>query len=233
MDMLIAAAIVFLAIHFLVSGTRLRDTITGAIGERPYMGLFSLASLAAIVGLCWTYNVAQASGNDSVLYNLGHVRDLGIIILFVAFSLGVPGLMLPNPTAVGGDALTEQPVRGVITITRHPFLWGVTIWSAFHLAANGDEASIILFGSFFVLALFGTASIDAKRKRKMGSRWDAFAGRTSNVPFAAAFAGRTRIDWPGIFDWRLALALALFVVALFGHLWTFNATPFPNGWRPY
>jgi hypothetical protein len=32
MNMLIAAAIVFLAIHFLISGTRLRDTITGAIG---------------------------------------------------------------------------------------------------------------------------------------------------------------------------------------------------------
>src|SRR5664280_2292421 len=53
MGMLIAAAIVFLAIHFLVSGTRLRDAITGAIGERPYMGLFALASLAAIVWLCW------------------------------------------------------------------------------------------------------------------------------------------------------------------------------------
>lgn len=233
MGTLIAAAIVFLAIHFLVSGTRLRDVITGAVGERPYMGIFSLASVAAIAWLCWAYNVVQASGNDPLLYDLGHIRDLGIIILLVAFALGLPGLMLPNPTAVGGDAFAEKPVRGVITITRHPFLWGVTIWSAFHLAANGDEASIVLFGSFLVLALFGTVSIDAKRKRKMGSRWDAFTARTSNVPFAAAFAGRARIDWRGIFDWRLILALALFIIVLFGHLWAFNASPFPNGWRPY
>lgn len=233
MSMLIAAAIVFLAIHFLVSGTRLRDAITGAIGERPYMGLFALASLAAIVWLCWAYNIAQASGNDPLLYDLGHFRDLGIMIILVAFLLGVPGLMLPNPTAVGGDALAEISVKGVITITRHPFLWGVTIWSAFHLAANGDQASIVLFGTFFLLALFGTFSIDAKRKRKMGSQWDAFAAQTSNVPFAAAIARRTRIDWRGIFDWRLALALLLFAVVLFGHLWAFTASPFPNGWRPY
>ena len=233
MNMLISAAIVFLAIHFLISGTRLRDTIAGSIGEKPYMGLFSLASLAAIIWLCWAYNVAQASGGDPVFYDLGHVRDFGIIVVLIAFLIGVPGLTLPNPAAVGGDAVASGPVKGVITITRHPFLWGVAIWSAFHLVANGDEASIVLFGTFFVLSLFGTVSIDAKRKRKMGSRWDTFAARTSNVPFAAAFTERTRIDWRGIFDWRLLLALALFVIVLFGHLWAFNASPFPNGWRPY
>jgi len=233
MGALIVAAIVFLAIHFLISGTRLRDAITGAIGERPYMGVFSLASLAAIIWLCWAYNVAQASGGNPVFYNSGHVRDLGVVVVFIAFLIGIPGLMLPNPTAVRGETLAEAPVKGVITITRHPFLWAVTIWSAFHLAANGDEASIIFFGSFLILALFGTVSIDAKRERKMGARWNAFAARTSNVPFAAAFAKRTRIDWRGIFDWRLALALVLFAIFLFGHLWAFSVSPFPNGWRPY
>src|SRR5215469_4522262 len=233
MGMLLAAAIVFLAIHFLVSGTRLRDVITGAIGERPYMGLFSLASIAVIAWLSSAYNAAQVGGRDPLFYDLGHVRDAGIIIVLVAFLLGVPGLMLPNPTTVGGDARRQAEARGVITITRHPFLWGVTIWSAFHLAANGDEASIILFGCFFVLALFGTISIDAKRKRKMGERWQAFAAKTSNVPFAAALAGRTRIDWRGVFDWRLLLAFALFVIVLFGHLGAFKVSPFPNDWQPY
>jgi hypothetical protein len=35
MGMLITAAVAFLAIHFLIAGTRLRDVITGAIGEGP------------------------------------------------------------------------------------------------------------------------------------------------------------------------------------------------------
>ena len=45
MTTLIAAAAVFLAIHLLIAGTRVRDVISGTIGEGPYLGLFSLASL--------------------------------------------------------------------------------------------------------------------------------------------------------------------------------------------
>ena len=50
MSNLLAAAAFFLAIHLLVSGTRVRDALTGRIGQGPYMGLFSLASIA---GLAW------------------------------------------------------------------------------------------------------------------------------------------------------------------------------------
>ena len=46
---LVAACACFLGIHIFISGTRLRDVIAGSIGEGPYMGLFSLLSLGAIV----------------------------------------------------------------------------------------------------------------------------------------------------------------------------------------
>ena len=51
MTNLIAAALAFLLLHLLVSGTRLRDTITGMIGEGPYMGLFSLATLGEFLAI--------------------------------------------------------------------------------------------------------------------------------------------------------------------------------------
>ena len=78
----------------------------------------------------------------------------------------------------------------MLRITRHPFLWGVALWAAGHLMVNGDLASLILFGSLLVLAVFGTGSIDAKRRRALGEKWDAFAAKTSAVPFAAIAAGR-------------------------------------------
>lgn len=236
MDMLIAAAVAFLAIHFLVSGTRLRDAIVSAIGEGPYMGLFSLASLAAIIWLILSYNAAQQSADNRVLYDLGiGARHLAMPVVLVAFLLAVPGLLTPNPTSVRqeGVAARADAVKGILTITRHPFLWGVAIWSAMHLIINGDVASVILFGTFFLTAVLGPFSIDAKRKRKMGADWEGFAARTSNLPFGAVFAGRTKLDWKGLLDWRMAAGVAAFVIMLYAHASVIGVSPFPGGRQPF
>lgn len=232
MNMLIAAAAVFLGIHLLIAGTRVRDAITGTIGENIYLGLFSLASIGAIAWLVISYNAAQANGADPVLYNLGvGIKHLGIPVVLLAFLIGVTGLFVPNPTSLKQERFASKPISSVLTITRHPFLWGVAIWAGFHTLANGDEASTIFFGTFLVLALLGTISIDAKRKRKMGADWDAFAARTSNLPFAAVVAGRASLA--RVIDWRMGLALVIFVAALFAHAHVIGVSPFPNGWVPF
>ena len=236
MSNLIAASLVFLGIHFFISGTRIRDAIAAAIGEGPYLGAFALASLIAIVWLVSAYNAASASADNRVLYDLGiGVRHLAIPVVALAFLLGMQGLLAPNPAAVRQEnaAASEGTVRGVLRITRHPFLWGVMIWSAFHLAANGDLASVIFFGTFLMLACVGTRLIDAKRKRKLGPVWDAYAYKTSNIPFGAALSGRNKLKLGESFGGRFWAAAAIFVVVLFAHAWLFGASPFPNGWVPF
>jgi uncharacterized membrane protein len=235
MSMLIVAAAVFLAIHLLVAGTRARDGLVSALGENAYLGLFSLVSAGVIVWMVVAYNAAQASGNSRVLYDLGRgVRDLGIPILAIAFLLAVPGLLTPNPTTVRQEHAAQKAgaVRGVLRITRHPFLWGVAIWAAFHVAVNGDQASVFFFGTFLVLALLGTVSIDAKRRRKLGVGWTDFASKTSNVPFGAILSGRTSFSAKEYFDWRFLLALIVFIALLFAHAALFGVSAFPGGWVP-
>jgi uncharacterized membrane protein len=227
---------VFLALHFLISGTRARDWIVSIVGERPYLAFFSVASLITIVWLIISYNRAAASGGDPLLYSTGAgLRDAGIIIVALAFLLGIQGLFLRNPTAVQqeGDVSGVGTAQGVIRIPRHPFLWGVVIWAAFHLATNGDIASIIFFGTFFLLAFFGTLSIDAKRQRKLGAAWEAFSAKTSNVPFVAIAQGRNEFKTAEMFSWRFWAALAVFLVMLFAHYWLFDFSPFPGGWIPF
>lgn len=233
MTNLIAAALLFLGIHLLISGTRVRDALVGALGERPYMGLFSLLSLGVIVWLAMAFNQAggmPGSAADPLLYDLGRgAHDAALPIVAIAFLLGVPGLLTPNPTSVNSEKLAAKPdaVKGVLRITRHPFLWGVAIWSADHLSTNGDQASVIFFGTFLLLALFGTASIDAKRRRKLGAAWEGFAAQTSNVPFAAILSGKNSFHAGEYFDWRFAAAAILFLVLLFAHVYIFGVSPFP------
>lgn len=238
MTNLIEAALVFLAIHLLIAGTPVRDTIVRVIGEPVYMGLFALTSLGVIVWLAIAFNAAGAapgSASDPYLYNLGRgARDSAILFVAIAFLIGVPGLLSANPTSVRYKNSNPSPdlVTGVLRITRHPFLWGVVLWSLVHLAANGDKASVIFFGTFLILALLGTVSIDAKRRRKLGAAWDEFAAKTSNIPFAAILSGRNSFNAREYFDWRFAAGLILFVVILFGHIYLFGVSPFPGGASP-
>ena len=134
-----------------------------AIGEGPYLGAFSLASLLVIGWLAIAYNAASVSADNEFFTICIGVRHLAIPVVALAFLLGVQGLIAPNPSAVRQEsaAASEGTVRGVLRITRHPFLWGVMIWSAFHLASNGDLASVIFFGTFLLLAFVGTLLMDA------------------------------------------------------------------------
>lgn len=233
--MLHAAAAAVLLLHLVVAGTRVRDALTGMMGEGPYLGLFSIASLGVFVWLAIAYNAASAEGPE-VYWSLGPaVTHSGLIVVAIAFIMGLPGVLMPSPTSVGqeGTLAQAEPETGVLRITRHPFLWSVALWAAFHLAANGDAASVVFFGTFLLLSVLGTYSIDAKRARKQGAAWSAYARRTSNIPFAAILSGRQRLVVSELLTWRQGVALLIFLAVLFAHARLFGVSPFPGGWVPF
>lgn len=220
MTSLLAAAAAFVLIHLLVSGTRLRDALTGRIGQGPYMGLFSLASSACLIWLGFAFVAARGSPENAAYWDLtAMTRHIQLGVSLLAMLLIVPGLTTPNPTSVRQEAALDRPdaIKGMLRITRHPFLWGVAIWSAGHLMVNGDRASIVLFGSLLFLALLGTTSIDAKRKRALGDKWTAFAAQTSNFPFGAIIAGKQALRLGEIGWWRILLAIAVWGGLAWGH----------------
>jgi uncharacterized membrane protein len=190
---LIAASSFFLLIHFGVSGTRLRDLLVARLGAGPYRGAFAVASVVGIVWMTTAYRRAPAVDLWGQLIGL---RPLAFALVLIAFLFVAIGLATPSPTRVGMETKLAQgteTVRGIVRITRHPFLWGVGLWAFVHLIVNGDLASVILFGSLLLLALGGTVSIDAKRRRSFGDQWSQFIQATSNVPFAAIAAGRNQL----------------------------------------
>ena len=226
MSMLLAAAAVFVLMHLLISGTRLRGTLVGVVGEPAYMGLFSLASLGVIVWLSMAYGAARGAG--PVLWSLPETaRWAQAAVQLLALLFVVPGLLTPNPTSVKQEGAVEKPVAGMLRITRHPFLWGVVIWALGHLALNGDAPSLILFGSMAVLGVFGTYSIDAKRRAALGAPYEAFMARTANIPFAAVVQGRQPLRLLEIGWWRLLLAVVIWAVLLWSHGMIFGVSALP------
>jgi uncharacterized membrane protein len=227
---LIAAAAFFLAIHLLVSGTRVRDALTGRIGLGPYMGVFSISSVAGLAWLGIAFAQARHGEAQAAFWDVTPItRQVQIALQLLAMLLIVPGLTTPNPTSVRQEGALDRPdlVRGMLRITRHPFLWGVAIFSAGHLLVNGDAASIILFGTLFTLSVLGTFSIDAKRRRALGAKWDAFADQTSNIPFAAIVQGRQRMSIGEIGWWRILLAVAVWALLAWAHPHLFGVRALP------
>ena len=224
MASLVLAALFFAGIHLGVAGTGLRDRLIATMGG-GYRAVFSAASLAGLVWLVIAYRHAP------YLPSWGMPewwKPVAIVLMLPAFLLVVIGLATPNPTAVGQEERVGKAPEGIVRVTRHPFLTGVALWALVHLVANGDWASLVFFGAFAVVAGAGTVSIDAKRRRALGdARWQAFAARTSIVPFAAIVEGRNEFSAAEIGAWRPLVGVVAYALMLGGHADIIGVSPFP------
>ena len=217
-EILVVAVACFVGGHFVLSGTSVRTALIGILGEAGFRGVYSLAAMAT---LAWTV-IAYGAAPRVELWasNMGLTHVAAVLMPFACI-LAVAGITSRTVTMVGGESLAQspQPAAGIVSITRHPFLWAVALWAVSHIAANGDVASVILFGGMAVLALGGMAHIDHRRRLALGADWGPVAMTTSVVPFLAAIQGRNRIDWRGIGWARLAGGVALAVALPFLHPW--------------
>lgn len=222
MAVLVIAALVWIGIHLGLAGTRVRDAIVSLIGDRPFRGLFSLASIASLVFLVWAWS---NSGTTPLWYAPTWLRWVLVVVMLIAFVLFAASLSGRNPTMVGGEAAMAQPPRGIQRVTRHPMLWSFALWAAVHMVGNGDTAALVFFGAVLVVALAGMPSIDAKLARRDPATWQALSAATSIVPFAAIAARRNRFV-PREIGWAPALiGVIAWVLLLLLHPWLFGVAP--------
>ncbi len=224
MGFLLIAAVIWVGLHLVVSGTKLRDVLAQRLGERRFWGVFSLASAAAIGFLILTWREA-----DTTLLWVapGWLRWVLVAAMLIAFLFFVASVSAPNPTMVGQSGAVGQSPRGMVRVTRHPMLWSFALWAAVHMIGNGDMASQVFFGAFLVTALAGMPSIDAKLARRDPATWKTLSAVTSVVPFAAILAGRNRFVPGEIVWWVPLVAVIAWVALLFLHARLFGVSPVP------
>lgn len=224
---LILAAAFFLGVHLGISGTGLRYRLIEAYGEKPYRIAFAVAALA---GLLWLVYAWRQAPYIELWDSPASLRALAILLMPLAFYLGVAAMTTPNPATIRQAAALEQDSAkalavGVLRITRHPLMWGIALWAGLHLLANGDWGAVVFFGTFLILALKGTFDLDRKRLREHGERWQRYLQATSNLPFQAILQGRQKLDWRELSLWRIALALVLYLGLLHAHAKLFGVAP--------
>ena len=219
------AALIFVGIHTL-SSTPARASIVRATSERAWLGMFSLASALALAWLVWAYSAAP---HEELWFPPAWSYYLPWVVTPFAFMLAALGYATPNPTAVMSEGRLEahDPAPGILKITRHPLMWGIALWALSHIPANGDKASVILFGALAFNALAGMALIDRKKEDRLGAAWGPFALTTSAIPFVAAIQGRTKIVWSEIGLKVPAIGIVVFAAFAALHQWIIGVSPFP------
>ena len=147
MTLLIIGIIVFLGIHLVPAFPHWRDGLIVRFGSNGYRILFSVVSTLAFVLLVWGFARAPFI---QIWSPPGWTRHVAMLLMLPVFIL-----------------LIAAYVPGQIKAKlRHPFLTAIKLWALAHLIANGDLASMILFGSFLAYAVFDR--IRLKRRAATG-----------------------------------------------------------------
>jgi uncharacterized membrane protein len=221
------SALIWFLIHVAVAGAApVRGALVGRLGERGFRAAFSLLSLLSLVWMCRAYARTPCSplwATPAALYYLP------LLVVPPAFVLLAGAFSVPNPTIVGKESAlaAEDSARGVLRITRHPFLVAVALWSGAHVLVNGNLASLLFFGSLLLTAIFGTRDIDRKRLRHSPAAFARYLELTSVVPFLAIARGKNRLVLSELWV-PLAVGAVLTLLALAFHDQLFYVSAIPR-----
>jgi uncharacterized membrane protein len=145
---MIAGLALFIGVHLIPMAPRFRALLVARMGDRAYRGAFALVSALGIVLIVIGYRMAP---NDVRLFaSSGAARAAAPVVVSIAFVLFAAANMRTHVRYLFG----------------HPMLIGLMLWSGVHLAANGDLAGTVLFGSFFVYSILDLVSAIRRRAVK-------------------------------------------------------------------
>jgi len=134
----ILGLIVLLGVHVFVTMRDRRAALVSRIGEWPYRGLFSLASIVGILLIAYGFAAYRAAGVITVWNPPAWTRHIVELLMWPA-SIMVAAAYIPG---------------NIKRVLKHPMLAGVKTWAFAHLCANGDLGGMILFGSVLAWAVY-------------------------------------------------------------------------------
>ncbi|CAE6774368.1 NnrU family protein [Paraburkholderia nemoris] len=209
-----AAAVAFVGSHFVLSHP-MRRPLVSAIGEKGFLGVYSLVAFATLGWLIAAYLKAPLT---APLWPVGDgVWAIATVVMLIA-SILLMGSLIRNPALPTGGrpAAFPQAALGVYAVTRHPMLWSFVLWGLCHIAVFPVAKSNIVAAAIVVLALVGAALQDRKKEQLQPELWPEWESKTSYLPFAAIAAGRARLGGFGLH--ALLGGFVVWLVATWAHM---------------
>ena len=203
--------LVFGGTHLLLSSASLRPKLIARLGDRPFLGVYSLVALATFIPLAMFYARHKHAG-PQLWRTFGPyliARDLNLALMAFAFVLLVCGQVSRPPSAMMVSGTPQA--YGLTRITRHPTFAAIFLFGIAHCLMNGYLSDLMFFGGFVVFAWIGASHQDSRKVVDVPG-YAEFKNETSFVPFGAMCSGKQRLDlrelrWPIVL-----LALVIFYI---------------------
>jgi len=181
--------------HVAMSSLRMRPWLIDKLGDRGFLGVYSLVSLATFVPLVQIYVSNRHSG--ALLWNLSFIPGLHTIVLWISgacFTLAVASFFQPSPASLGAG-VTGQAVRarGLTRITRHPLFMPFALLAPAHLLINGFATDVAFFAGLGIFSILGCMHQDARKRVTDADTLATFFGETSLFPLVAIVTGKTKL----------------------------------------
>lgn len=207
------ACLAFVGSHLLLSNP-LRPRLYKALGERGFLGLYSLVSIVTLGWLVLAYHRAARGapwwdGTAPLPWIAASVLTLVGLVLVLASLRGNPAL--PGAKVAG---LSARRPWGAFRVTRHPMMVGISLWALGHGIAMPTPRMIMLAVSLIVLALLGSMLQDRRKLAKFGGEWRAWMSRTTFAPNLAKLGALGSTWLVGTALWLGLTAAHLY----FGHI---------------
>jgi uncharacterized membrane protein len=211
----------FAGTHMVLSSLTVRARLIARLGEKTFLGLYSLIAFATFIPLVWVYFGNRHAGG--VVWNLAGVpgvRPLAMLLAVLGIAMIVAGVLHPSPALAG--IKQAWGARGLTRITRHPLFMGISLWALSHLLLNGFVTDVLFFGGVLAFSVPGAAHRAARTRATEEERLGQFLAESSFWPFAAVIAGRNRVIWRELPWVALAIGAGAAVGIYALHSWMFS-----------
>jgi uncharacterized membrane protein len=151
MTILLSGLILFFGIHAIPMFPSFKASLQSHFGEMRFKGIYSLVAVSGFL-----------------LILLGMSRaEYHPVFTPPAWAPLIAYLAMPISFCLLVAAFVPNNFRRVI---RHPMLSGVIVWAVVHLLANGDLASILLFGLFGLYAVIDIVAVNLRSPATVPAR---------------------------------------------------------------
>ncbi|QIG50622.1 NnrU family protein [Nordella sp. HKS 07] len=151
MSLLIIGIVIFVGAHLVVMlNPRLRDSLSGSLGEGPYKGVFSLVSLLGLALMIYGFYTTRGmlEGDDYLYTPAPWTRHAAMTLVLLGFIF------------VGASHGKGYLKRWL----KQPMSIGIGLWAVAHLLANGDRPGVVMFGAILALAVIDIILSTARGK---------------------------------------------------------------------